>query len=324
MADFPTAKTEAVDNTTDVLAKHINNIEDKVGIDSSADADSLDYRVGIVEDAVYTWKGAWVTATAYVLNDTIEEDGSGYVCIEAHTSGTFATDLAASKWELYVTGVDADSIASAIVGVAGKTTPIDADTVPLIDSAAANVLKELTWANLKATIKSYYDSVTATLTNKTLTNPIINYTDTTIGMNVKCRVYLNADQINLTHDTPTKVLLDLEGYDTGADFASYKFTAPVDGYYYVMGRICFLTPIANSTYITYIYVNGSSVAETRESNGPVISRFTVETSDILYLAANQYVELYAEAATAGDEDTVDIDNGVTGNRTCLVIHLLST
>jgi len=154
MADFPTAKTEAVDNTTDVLAKHINNIEDKVGIDSSADADSLDYRVGIVEDAVYTWKGAWVTATAYVLNDTIEEDGSGYVCIEAHTSGTFATDLAASKWELYVTGVDADSIASAIVGVAGKTTPIDADTVPLIDSADSNSLKELTWANIKATIKT--------------------------------------------------------------------------------------------------------------------------------------------------------------------------
>ena len=33
MADFPTAKTEAVDNVTDVLAKHINNLEDKVGID---------------------------------------------------------------------------------------------------------------------------------------------------------------------------------------------------------------------------------------------------------------------------------------------------
>ena len=172
MADFPTAKTEAVDNTTDVLAKHINNIEDKVGIDSSADADSLDYRVGIVEDAVYTWKGAWVTATAYVLNDTIEEDGSGYVCIEAHTSGTFATDLAASKWELYVTGVDADSIASAIVGVAGKTTPIDADTVPLIDSADSNSLKELTLANLKiAVLKATYPVGSLYFNGAVSTNP---------------------------------------------------------------------------------------------------------------------------------------------------------
>jgi hypothetical protein len=45
MADFPTAKTEAVDNITDVLAKHLNNLEDKVGINSSADANSLDYKV---------------------------------------------------------------------------------------------------------------------------------------------------------------------------------------------------------------------------------------------------------------------------------------
>ena len=107
---FPTDKTNAVDNTTDVLASHLNNIEDKVGLDDSADADSLDYRVGIVEDAVYTWKGAWVTATAYVVNDTVEEDGSGYVCVEAHTSGTFSTDLTAGKWELFVEGLPTPNI----------------------------------------------------------------------------------------------------------------------------------------------------------------------------------------------------------------------
>jgi len=45
MADFPTALTGAVDNTTDVLAKHLNNLEEKVGIDNSADTDSLDYKV---------------------------------------------------------------------------------------------------------------------------------------------------------------------------------------------------------------------------------------------------------------------------------------
>lgn len=45
---FPTAKTNAVDNTTEILAAHINNLEDKVGIDGSADADSLDYKVSNV------------------------------------------------------------------------------------------------------------------------------------------------------------------------------------------------------------------------------------------------------------------------------------
>lgn len=55
-----------------------------------------------------------------------------------------------------------------------KTTPVDSDEFTLLDSAASYVLKRLTWANLKATIKSYYDSVTATLTNKTLTKPVVN------------------------------------------------------------------------------------------------------------------------------------------------------
>jgi hypothetical protein len=33
-----------------------------------------------------------------------------------------------------------------------KTTPVDADELPLVDSEASNVLKKLTWANLKATL----------------------------------------------------------------------------------------------------------------------------------------------------------------------------
>jgi len=41
----------------------------------------------------------------------------------------------------------------------GKTTPADADELPLVDSAASNVLKKLTWANLKATLKTYFDTL---------------------------------------------------------------------------------------------------------------------------------------------------------------------
>lgn len=41
----------------------------------------------------------------------------------------------------------------------GKTTPVDADELPLVDSAASNVLKKLTWANLKATLKTYTDTL---------------------------------------------------------------------------------------------------------------------------------------------------------------------
>jgi hypothetical protein len=43
-----------------------------------------------------------------------------------------------------------------------KTTPIDADLFSLFDSAASYVRKKLTWANLKATLKAYTDTLYAT------------------------------------------------------------------------------------------------------------------------------------------------------------------
>lgn len=41
---------------------------------------------------------AWVTSTAYTTISTVLQSGTVYSCRVAHTSGTFATDLAAGKW----------------------------------------------------------------------------------------------------------------------------------------------------------------------------------------------------------------------------------
>lgn len=45
-------------------------------------------------------RGDWVTATAYAVNDLVTESSNVYLCLVAHTSGTFATDLSAAKWAL--------------------------------------------------------------------------------------------------------------------------------------------------------------------------------------------------------------------------------
>lgn len=47
---------------------------------------------------LYPVAAAWNTSTAYVVGDLVTNTGTTYYCIEAHTSGTFATDLAAGKW----------------------------------------------------------------------------------------------------------------------------------------------------------------------------------------------------------------------------------
>jgi hypothetical protein len=49
-------------------------------------------------DTIFKYRGAWVTATAYNRNDTTLQSGVLYLCVTAHTAGTFATDLAAGKW----------------------------------------------------------------------------------------------------------------------------------------------------------------------------------------------------------------------------------
>lgn len=55
----------------------------------------------------------------------------------------------------------------------GKATPVDADELPLVDSAASNVLKKLTWANLKATVKTYFDTLYAAISH---THPLSDLT----------------------------------------------------------------------------------------------------------------------------------------------------
>lgn len=57
--------------------------------------------------------------------------------------------------------VDATTLASTIHAATGKTTPVDADELVLSDSADTWALKKLTWANIKATLKTYFDTLYA-------------------------------------------------------------------------------------------------------------------------------------------------------------------
>lgn len=52
-----------------------------------------------------------------------------------------------------------ESVGPLIAAATGKTTPVDADSTIISDSAASGAQKKLTWANLKATLKTYFDSI---------------------------------------------------------------------------------------------------------------------------------------------------------------------
>lgn len=61
-------------------------------------------------------------------------------------------------------------VAASINAADGKTPLADADKFGVVDTEASNVLKSHTWANLKAGIKSYLDSLTNWVSNAMLRN----------------------------------------------------------------------------------------------------------------------------------------------------------
>ena len=69
----------------------------------------------------FNWEGPWVTATPYDVGDVVEDNNSSYICVVAHTSGTFATDLAAGKWQVVASSASLPSQ----TGNAGKILTTD-------------------------------------------------------------------------------------------------------------------------------------------------------------------------------------------------------
>lgn len=46
-------------------------------------------------------RGAWATATAYARGELALESGTTYLCLVNHTSGVFATDVGAGRWQVF-------------------------------------------------------------------------------------------------------------------------------------------------------------------------------------------------------------------------------
>jgi hypothetical protein len=106
-----------------------------------------------------------VTGTAPIVAGAIAAKSQA-ISINAASAGGAGSMSAAhyTKLEGIEAGADvtdAANVGAAIHGATAKTTPVDADTMPIIDSAASNVLKKVTWANIKATVKTYFDTLYA-------------------------------------------------------------------------------------------------------------------------------------------------------------------
>jgi hypothetical protein len=97
--------------------------------------------------SVPVYRGAWVTAVTYNTQDIVTINNAYYLCVVVHTSGVFATDLAANRWVLIFSlqaAIDAQAAAEAAQAAAetaetnAETAETNAETAQAAAEAARN------------------------------------------------------------------------------------------------------------------------------------------------------------------------------------------
>ncbi len=135
------------------------------------------------------------------------------------------------------------------------------------------------------------------------------------------RMYPTSAQDNLTDVTWTTITLDTDEFDSGTitDLSNNKITPAVAGQYLVMGQITYTNTIAEKTYYSQLYFNGSAAKAIASAHtGAATTDVTIAVCDVIVFDSNDYVQLRGQV-NAG-VNTVDVNVGTTD--TFLVLYRL--
>lgn len=194
---------------------------------------------------------------------------------------------------------DSDTLTDVAQPTGSKTTPIDADSVALVDSAASNVFKRVTWANVKATLKTYFDTLYATFAQGALADTALQPGD--IGSTVQA------------HDSQ---LDSIAGLNPGAEgrmltsngLGGYQITTPanVRGYLNVEDG-------ADVTDATNVNAAGATMNTDTDlsSNSYFLDEDDMSSDDATKVASQQSIKAYADTKLTNVSD--DTDPSLGGN-----------
>lgn len=162
---------EAFDNTLSLDGSTPNAMSGDLDMNGNAllnigtlDADSFTLNGTAINNpaSVLSWKGPWTTATAYAAYDVVSQNGSSYICLVAHTSGTFATDLAANNWAL-LASVGASGAGSGDLVAANNLSDVANTTTSRTNlgaQAQSNILDDISGLTQATDKIPYFDSAT--------------------------------------------------------------------------------------------------------------------------------------------------------------------
>jgi len=225
---------------------------------------------------------------------------------------------------------NAASVGSAIHGSAAKTTPVDADTFAGIDSASSNVLTKFTWANIKATLKTYtdtlYQPLATVLTNTTAAFTTAQETklsgiealaDVTDAANVGSSIHgataktslVDADEVAIIDSAASNVLKRITFANAKAAFKTY-----FDTLYGTVGNITSIVDTLTVHWDSMVKLTGAqTIAGVKTfSSAPVVPDSSFTLAKLQNLSAGRLVG----AESAGSATQIAAGTGLeinTGN-----------
>lgn len=135
----------------------------------------------------------WATGKAYTVNATVYQSNSIYICAISHTSGTFATDLAAGDWILLINTGQYVTAASASATAAAASATSAAAAVGNMQATSATSVTIGSGAQTFTTQSGKFFTAGAFVTITSNANPTVNfmnaqitsYSGTTLVVNVQ-------------------------------------------------------------------------------------------------------------------------------------------
>lgn len=207
----------------------------------------------------------------------------------APAGNLLATNVQAALNELQT---ELDGKELSINAAAAKVTPVDADAMGLLDSAAANALKKVTWANIKATLKAYFDTFYATITNLALKADLASPALTGVPTAPTAVVGTNTTQLASTAFVIANIPAPTPSFPVGTRMSFNQTAAPT-------GWTKDVTAALNDSLIrivTGVVGSGGATAFTTFNGQTSVGATTLSIAE---MPSHTHVQRTAAAAAAG-------------------------
>ncbi len=149
----------------------------------------------------YKWVAIGLPSPLTGISETIQDVIGAMVTGNTETNVAVTYNDTTGKLDFVVSGVETiDSMGTLINSASAKATPVDADLVGFADTEDTNDLKKATWANIKAFLKTYFDTLYTAAAHDTATTGVHGVGGGTIAKTADIPVKASGAEVNTGTD----------------------------------------------------------------------------------------------------------------------------